>query len=177
MKVLLKTRKYALIVFINFILIETVSLAAYSINPVSKAGDFMQEAVRVEAVLSPEEQRVLDLVNGYRKEYGLHELKTFARLHTTAMKKAIDLVEYNYMAHDSDTLGTPFEMLRENGIEYEVAGENIAGNQTADNAVQSWINSKLHRENLLDERYEYTAIAVVESPIYGKVYVQLLIAL
>ena len=64
-------------------------------------------------------------------------------------------------------------MLKSNGIEYKVAGENLAGNITEARAVNAWINSPAHRDNILDESYEYTGICVVESETYGKIFVQL----
>ena len=56
---------------------------------------------------------------------------------------------------------------------YKVAGENLAGNETGPKAVNAWMNSQAHKSNILDSDYEYTGICVVESPIYGRVYVQL----
>ena len=74
-------------------------------------------------------------------------------------------------------LGTPFELMDKTGIYYNVAGENLAGNISPEKAVEAWINSPAHRENILDKEYTYTGIAVMDSPVYGKVFVQMFIGI
>ena len=61
------------------------------------------------------------------------------------------------------------------GVFYKVAGENLAGNISPEKAVEAWINSPTHKENILEERFAYTGISVVESPVYGRVFVQMFI--
>lgn len=130
--------------------------------------------VNVDGVaLSEEEEEVLNLINEQRKQYGLPELKAYGELQRVAKLKAQDLVNNKYFSHTSPTLGTPFEMLQEEGVIYKYAGENLAGNETGVKAVNAWMNSPAHKDNILDSDYEYTGIAVVDSEVYGKVYVQL----
>lgn len=130
--------------------------------------------VNVDGVaLSEEEEEVLNLINEQRKQYGLPELKAYGELQRVAKLKAQDLVNNKYFSHTSPTLGTPFEMLQEEGVIYKYAGENLAGNETGIKAVNAWMNSPAHKDNILDSDYEYTGIAVVDSEVYGKVYVQL----
>lgn len=126
-----------------------------------------------EAVLTVEEKEVLDLINEERKEYGLCELQAYSELQRVAKIKAEDIVSNNYFSHTSPTYGTPFDLLKQEGVMYKVAGENLAGNETGPKAVNAWMNSQAHKSNILDSDYEYTGICVVESPIYGRVYVQL----
>ncbi len=68
-------------------------------------------------------------------------------------------------------------MLRNNKISYKIAGENLAGNTTPKKAVEAWINSTSHRENILEEDFTYTGIYVIESKTYGKIFVQLFIGI
>lgn len=172
MKVL-KKKKSTLIIFVSFILIESISLATYQMNTESKASETMKELVNEESLLTIEEEKTLELINKYRKEKGLKELKTFAKLQQVAYLKAKDIVENQYFSHKSKNLGTPFEMLQNNEIEYKMAGENLAGNISPEKAVEAWINSDLHRENIEEKSFEYTGICVMESPVYGKVFVQI----
>ena len=51
----------------------------------------------------------------------------------------------------------------------------MAGNISPEKAVEAWINSPTHKENILEERFAYTGISVVESPVYGRVFVQMFI--
>lgn len=124
-------------------------------------------------VLTAEEQEVLNLINEQRRQYGLSELKAYGELQRVAKLKAQDLVNNKYFSHTSPTFGTTFEMLQKEGVTYKYAGENLAGNETGVKAVNAWMNSPAHKDNILDSDYEYTGIAVVDSEVYGKVYVQL----
>ena len=127
--------------------------------------------------LSSDEQEVLNLINDYRKQNGLENLEIYSKLQEIAEIKAKDIVENEYFSHNSPDLGTPFELMDKTGVCYQIAGENLAGNISPKKAVEAWINSKDHRDNILDERFSYTGISVVDSPIYGKVFVQMFIGL
>lgn len=170
------TRKIVtLFIFVILILIETISLGMYQ-ETINKK-ERMQSIVKVEANLNSEEEETLILINEYRKENGLNELKTVSKLQEVAKLKAEDIVQNEYFSHTSEALGTPFEMLQDNGIDYTKAGENLAGNQSPERAVTAWINSPAHRDNILKAEYEYTGICVIDSPVYGKVFVQLFITI
>ncbi|MBQ9314081.1 MAG: SH3 domain-containing protein [Clostridia bacterium] len=122
-----------------------------------------------------EEQELLRLINEQRAAYGLSPLKFDAELQKVAKIKAQDLVNKNYFSHNSPTYGSPFDMMKSFGITYKAAGENIAGNSTLKGAVTAWMNSQGHRENILSNAYNLTGIGVVDSPVYGKVMVQMFI--
>lgn len=166
---------FIFVIFILFILVETISYATY------QTGILKQDAIEASLIskeeLSEEERQILELINQYRLQNGLDELKIISKLQDVAYLKADDLVENEYFSHTSETLGTPFEMLQLNGVTYKVAGENLAGNINAKSAVEAWINSESHKENILDKDFEYTGIAVIDSPVYGKVYVELFIGI
>ena len=89
--------------------------------------------------------------------------------------KAQDMVNSGYFSHTSPTYGSPFDMLKSFKVSYRTAGENIAGNSTNTGAVNAWMNSEGHKANILNNSYNYTGIAVVSSPKYGKIYVQMFI--
>ena len=88
-----------------------------------------------------------------------------------ARLKADDMVKKNYFSHSSPTYGSPFDMMKNYGLSYKVAGENIAGNPSLEGAVNSWINSSTHRENLLSKSYNYVGIGIAKSPTYGYIVV------
>lgn len=125
--------------------------------------------------LTADEQEVFDLINTQRKAAGLAELKIDEELQNVARVKAKDMVDNNYFSHNSPTYGTPFNMIKNFGVTYKAAGENIAGNSSNQGAVNAWMNSSGHKANILSNNYNYTGIAVVSSPTYGKVYVQMFI--
>lgn len=125
--------------------------------------------------LTQDEKETFDLINAKRKESGLSALKIDNELQNVARVKAKDLVDNNYFSHNSPTYGTPFNMMKNFGITYKTAGENIAGNSSNTGAVNAWMNSEGHRANILNSSYNYTGLAVVSSSKYGKVYVQMFI--
>ena len=123
--------------------------------------------------LTADEQEVFDLINAKRVANGLSALKINDELQNVARIKAQDMVNNNYFSHTSPTYGSPFDMIKSFGISYKTAGENIAGNSSNSAAVNAWMNSEGHRANILSNNYNYTGVAVVNSPVYGKVYVQM----
>ncbi len=125
--------------------------------------------------LTSDELETFNLVNQQRINNGLPALKIDYEVQRIARIKAQDMVNNNYFDHNSPTYGTPFNMLKNFGVSYNSAGENIAGNSSNNAAVTAWMNSSGHRANILNGNYNYTGIGVVSSPKYGKVYVQMFI--
>lgn len=135
----------------------------------------VQDPNKAPTNISNDEQRVLNLVNNARKQNGAGELQFDSNLAKAARDKAKDMVTKNYFSHQSPTYGTPFEMMRKYGISFTAAGENIAGNQTMDNAFNAWMRSEGHRKNILNGNFNATGIGVYNSPVYGKIIVQMFI--
>lgn len=159
-------KKYIIFILIFLILI-------FKINSIS----YYQYQLSEMNYMTQDEKEVIDLVNEYRNQNGLENLISVKDLEIITRTKARDLESNNYFSHTSPILGTPFEMLKQNGIGYEIAGENLAGNTTSKRAVEAWINSKSHKENILNKNYKYTGVAVVESQTYGKIFVQIFIGI
>lgn len=126
----------------------------------------------VESTLSVEEQEFFNKINELRVKNSLPELKIDDNVENVARLKAQDLAENNYFSHTSDKYGTPFEMLTTSSVNYKTASENIAGNSTIDGAINSWMNSDSHKNNILSTDFNYTGVAVVHSNTYGKILVQ-----
>ena len=125
--------------------------------------------------LTNDESELLTLINDERKKNNLTPLIIDENLQNVARLKAKDLVENNYFSHTSPTYGSPFEMLKNHNITYKIASENIAGNPSLSGALDSWISSESHKNNILNNDYNYTGIAVADSIAYGKVIVELFI--
>ena len=65
----------------------------------------------------------------------------------------------NYFSHASPTYGSPFDMMRDQGVSYKSAGENIAkGQRTPQEVVQAWMNSEGHRRNILSSNYTHIGV-------------------
>jgi uncharacterized YkwD family protein len=125
--------------------------------------------------LKQKSNELLNLINTEREKNGLIRLEVLPRLEEIATLKAEDMVKNNYFAHESPTYGNPFEMMKNFGITYKTAGENIAGNSTVEGAFNAWINSESHKQNLLSTAYNYIGIGIAPSEKYGYVIVAMFI--
>ena len=110
--------KIGILFFIlSILLIETISLAISNnqeeiINKTNTETESKAYIVdEKEPKLSEEEEETLKLINEYRKQNGLEELKTYSKLQKTARIKALDIVKVGYFSHNSPILGTPFELM------------------------------------------------------------------
>lgn len=105
------------------------------------------------------ESQVVQLTNQERAKNGLKALNQDWELSRVARYKSVDMRDKNYFSHDSPTYGSPFTMMKNFGISYRSAGENIAAGQTtAQEVVQAWMNSPGHRANILNANYTYIGV-------------------
>jgi len=118
---------------------------------------------------------ILERINAERINRGLPALTLDSLVTATAQTKARDMVENNYFSHTSPTYGTPFEMMQNAGITYIAAGENIAGNNDIDDAINSFLNSEEHSKNIFSNAYNYIGIGIEKSNTYGYVIVLMFI--
>ena len=109
-------------------------------------------------------KELLNLVNKARAENGLSALTLNSNLSAVAQKKAEDMKNNNYFSHTSPTYGSPFDMIKNAGINYKTAGENIAkGQKTAEAVFNAWMNSSGHRANILNSRFTQMGIGVTDG--------------
>ena len=127
------------------------------------------------AELSQDEKKLLDLINTERAKSNLSPLIADPELMKVARIKANDMTKNNYFSHYSPTYGSPFDMMRQFGITFKAAAENIAGNSTVEGAVSSWMKSEGHRNNIMNSNYNYTGIGISKSNKYGNVFAQMFI--
>lgn len=96
--------------------------------------------------------RVVQLTNQERQKNGLNALIMDTKVSKVAQTKAEDMASNNYFSHTSPTYGSPFKMLKDFGVDYKTAAENIAqGQTTPEQVVNSWMNSSGHRQNILSK--------------------------
>ena len=121
----------------------------------------------LDATVLSYEQEVVDLVNKIRRENGLSELKLNWELSRVARYKSQDMCDNKYFSNTSPTYGSPFTMIKNFGISYRTAGENIAkGYRTPQAVVNGWMNSKGHRENILNASFTQIGVGYVSSGNY-----------
>ncbi|WP_303965348.1 CAP domain-containing protein [Sporosarcina ureae] len=111
------------------------------------------------ANVSATEQAVLDLTNAERTKAGLKPLQIDAALQKSAKQKSADMAANNYFSHTSPTYGSPFDQMKQNGVTYRSAAENIAmGQRSAQEVVKAWMNSAGHRQNILTPGFTHIGI-------------------
>lgn len=113
------------------------------------------------------ERQVVELVNVQRARNGLQPLSLDAGLCHFARVKSQDMHDNRYFDHTSPTYGSPFDMMRQFGITYASAGENIAmGYSTPEAVVNAWMNSSGHRANILSAKYTTLGVGFVPDGGY-----------
>lgn len=119
------------------------------------------------------ENEVIRLVNEIRVKNGLKALTADWELSRVARYKSQDMKDNKYFSHTSPVYGSPFDMIKNFGISYRTAGENIAkGQSTPQAVVNAWMNSSGHRANILNSSYTRIGVGYVAE---GKYWTQMFI--
>ena len=97
-----------------------------------------------------DEVRVLtELVNDHRKKVGCSPLTWVSAVAAIAQQHSMDMYHNRFFSHVNHFGKSPFDRLKDAGIAYSVAAENIAaGQRTAEQVLQSWLGSSGHRKNI-----------------------------
>jgi uncharacterized YkwD family protein len=127
--------------------------------------------------LAAEEAKMVSLVNQERMGQGLKPLGVNSQLTSLARLKSEDMVKNNYFSHNSPTYGSPFDMMKNAGIRYSTAGENLAGASTTESAHQNLMNSAGHRANILNASFTQIGIGIASGSPYGKIFTQMFIGI
>lgn len=121
----------------------------------------------VDAAVLDYEKEVVRLVNEIRVKNGLKELTYDWELSRVARYKSQDMKDNRYFSHKSPTYGSPFQMIKNFGLSYRSAGENIAkGYKTPQAVVNGWMNSSGHRANILNASYNRIGVGYVANGNY-----------
>jgi uncharacterized YkwD family protein/spore coat assembly protein SafA len=110
------------------------------------------------------ENQVIQLTNQQRAKYGLKAFTPDWELSRVARYKANDMRDKNYFSHTSPTYGDPFTMIKNFGISYRAAAENIAAGQTTpQEVINAWMNSSGHRANILSTKSTYIGVGYAQG--------------
>jgi uncharacterized protein YkwD len=107
-------------------------------------------------------------MNVARVEAGALELARNADLDGVALARAHDLVDAGYFDHYAPDGTSAFTELASRGLEYYVAGENLARNnyppaETVAAAFDALMASPGHRANIVEPRFGAVGVATVRS--------------
>lgn len=113
-------------------------------------------------------EEVVRLTNQERVAQGLEPLRYSEVLADAARRKAANMFEENYWAHNSPSGKTPWEWFKAAGYRYAHAGENLAKDfGSTDRLMQAWMDSPTHRANIVSDKYKDIGIAVVPGTLQG----------
>ena len=149
-------KKFFVVVAV-LMLLATVSFAQIStaqaadLNPMEKIKHFQLDVVR--------------LVNQERAKVGLEPLQISGELSKSAYIRAREMPQkYSHTRPD----GSEWFTVMDSG---PIRGENLARGQTsAEQVMETWMNSKLHRENILFKDYKEIGVAYYHDPNSNKHY-------
>lgn len=98
--------------------------------------------------------QVLELTNAERAKAGLSPLKLNSQLVDAAQDHSSDMAYDDFFNHTGVDGSNPSDRVQDTGYQYSTVGENIAaGQRTAAEVVEAWMNSPGHRANILNARY------------------------
>jgi uncharacterized protein YkwD len=112
--------------------------------------------------LTATEMQVVELINQERKKQDLAPLAVSPVLTKVARAHSANMAKHNKLEHVLDDK-TPFQRIKAEGYFYNHAGENVAvgmGDFPVPKVVEGWMNSKLHRDNILKPEYTETGLGV-----------------
>jgi len=114
--------------------------------------------------LSPAEQAMLDATNKEREKENLPALKPNPVLFEVARAHSANMAKQGKMEHELDGK-SPADRIRAAGYEYAYIAENIAVGARMSPAavVKAWMESQVHRENILNDKCTEIGIGVVKN--------------
>ncbi len=150
-----------------------LALVAVLAAPLGALGTLVPAALRVahaEGSFAPPEvtmaaeSQALDLVNTDRAANGLPALEFDPTLATIARWRSEDMASRGYFSHDIGGYEV-FQVLRDWGVAYRIAGENLAYNYYGQDAAtaqaeRALMDSPGHRANILRPDYTHLGVGV-----------------
>ncbi|WP_208590945.1 CAP domain-containing protein [Gracilibacillus suaedae] len=121
------------------------------------------------------EYQLFDLTNAARAKFEEPILDWHETSRVTAQNHSEDMAENNYFGHTNLDNQSPFDRLEEDNITFRMAGENLAAGQPSSIfAHQGLMNSKGHRDNILNSDFRQMSVGVAfqedGQPFYTETY-------
>jgi uncharacterized protein YkwD len=113
------------------------------------------------------EAQMLDLVNEERRAAGLRPLAPDPEMTEVARAHSTDMFARGYFAHVSPDGLSPFDRMTRAGVNFRVAGENLALAPTLHVAHTGLMNSPGHRANILQPSFGRLGIGIMDGGYRG----------
>lgn len=138
--------------------------AALAASVVLCLGSAAQAGCSVPAGSDAMQKELLSKLNAERKAYGLPALKLSAKLDKAAQGHACDNAKRKSISHTSSDGGTLKTRLRRAGYGFRIAAENTGrGFASGTRAVQWWMNSPHHKDNILLRKAREVGVGIAMS--------------
>jgi uncharacterized protein YkwD len=118
------------------------------------------------------EAQMLELVNRERVAAGLAPLAADDELREVARRHSSDMFARGYFSHVTPEGRDPFARIREGGVQFRTAGENLALAPTLSIAHTGLMNSPGHRANILRPQFGRVGIGVMDGGRRGLMVTQ-----
>jgi hypothetical protein len=102
-----------------------------------------------------------------RQAEGLPTLAPDPELTEVARRHSADMFARGYFAHDTPEGISPFDRMRDSGVRFLTAGENLALAPTIEVAHTGLMNSPGHRANILRREFGRVGIGVMDGGMRG----------
>ncbi|MTD31483.1 serine protease [Planomicrobium sp. YIM 101495] len=114
---------------------------------------------------------LFELTNSSRIQRQLPLLKWDEQTRITARAHSVDMAENEFFSHTNLEGQSPFDRMTEDGIAFQVAGENLAyGQYSSIFAHEGLMNSLGHRENIVNRDFGYLGVGAAfneeDQPYY-----------
>ncbi len=118
------------------------------------------------------EYTMFDMVNKERTAHGLEPVVFSSVLQEVARGHSQDMLQRGYFSHITPEGLSPFDRMKEAGIGYGSAGENIALAPSVDLAMKGFMDSPGHKANILSPNFKKLGVGVMDGGIYGEMFSQ-----
>ena len=129
--------------------------------------------VNEERLRSSMEKQILDQANALRARHFVKPLQADAKAQEVARAHSKDMAVRNFFSHENPDGLSAFQRMKQSGISYTSAGENIAAGQfNAMSVHDAWVNSPGHRKNILSPLFQNMGVGVYYGGEYGVYYTE-----
>lgn len=119
------------------------------------------------------ETGMLDMINAERKKVGLPVLHFDEELAEVARTHSKDMFRRGYFSHYNPEGKSPFDRIRKEGIQFRIAGENLALAQNLSLAHTGLMESPTHRANIEHKSFGRVGIGILDGGYNGLMITQL----
>jgi len=150
------------------------TLTFITVKPEPESGETVDLGFKTTNVSVDEaaEVEMLKLVNQERTKRGLEPLVLDITTREVARLHSKDMFVRGYFSHINPDAKNPFDRMKEGGVKFGAAGENLALAPNVQIAHEGLMNSPGHRANLLEPSFRKIGIGVLKSNIYGEMFTQ-----